>query len=104
MLAPEFQTDKEKQTTNMAQKTTYRNLNLMIAAGGFKPDEGLGIDRVFVEGYTCDRCRRNLVYKNYRNERESVCYGVCRACDFAREFFFNSPVIAAGKRRFSKAG
>ena len=86
----------------MVRKITITELKIQLADGKFTGDE-IGIEKRFVEAYRCDACGRNLRYEGYANQSQARSYGICDACATAREFYFSSPAVAHGKRRFSRS-
>lgn len=80
----------------------FSELKVYLAENGFLPDE-IGFEKTIVERYRCPRCREPLQYRGYSDTDITLAYGVCEPCDYAKRFFDRPPLIAAGRKRFSKA-
>lgn len=64
-------------------------------------EDFLQIDRVMIENNRCPHCGLTLLYKGLSNAAEYRAFGVCPACEFAREFWTEKAEIASVKKRFS---
>lgn len=69
---------------------------------GFWVDD-ISVNRMIVERKKCPKCKNFLEYRGFANAHETRTFGVCLSCEFAKQFWLDSPVFAAAKRNISRS-
>ncbi len=73
--------------------------------GGLKGywSDSIRIDRIVIEANYCPKCHRSLEYVAFANADFYRSFGICEKCRFAREFWLDSAMFAAYKKRICEA-